>query len=187
MLDIPQREGGSGPEQLNGGHACHNVAAGCGALRVQLWPARRPRWTPCSCRCSLSTSACPPPCRPPPNLAAQVLLKLDLAETREFFAAFFALSDFHWHGFLSSRLSFLELIAFGLSLFAKSSNAARINLLQARRRLDGWGCRHRVVGCVGCVGCVWCAERGWDNQGTETPPLPLPLAALRRKGCRAWL
>ena len=62
--------------------------------------------------------------------APQVLLKLDLAETREFFAAFFALSDFHWHGFLSSRLSFLQLIGFGLSLFAKSSNAARANLLQ---------------------------------------------------------
>ena len=35
-----------------------------------------------------------------------VLLKLDLAETREFFAAFFALSDFHWQGFLSARLTF---------------------------------------------------------------------------------
>lgn len=59
----------------------------------------------------------------------EVLLKLDLAETREFFAAFFALSDHHWHGFLSSRLGFLQLIGFGLSLFAKSSNAARANLL----------------------------------------------------------
>lgn len=58
-----------------------------------------------------------------------VLLKLDLAETRQFFAAFFSLSDRHWQGFLSSRLSFLELIGFGLSLFAKSSNAARANLL----------------------------------------------------------
>jgi lycopene beta-cyclase len=58
-----------------------------------------------------------------------VLLKLDLAETRQFFAAFFSLSDHHWHGFLSSRLSFSQLIAFGLSLFAKSSNAARANLL----------------------------------------------------------
>jgi lycopene beta-cyclase len=58
-----------------------------------------------------------------------VLLKLDLAETRQFFAAFFALSDRHWHGFLSSRLSFPELIGFGLALFAKSSNAARANLL----------------------------------------------------------
>ncbi|KAI3438710.1 hypothetical protein D9Q98_001130 [Chlorella vulgaris] len=58
-----------------------------------------------------------------------VLLKLDLAETRQFFAAFFSLSDHHWHGFLSSRLSFSQLIGFGLSLFAKSSNAARANLL----------------------------------------------------------
>ena len=74
-----------------------------------------------------------------------MLLKLDLAETREFFAAFFALSDYHWHGFLSSRLSFLELIAFGLSLFAKSSNAARINLLQARQQ-RGLG-RGAVGGC----------------------------------------
>lgn len=60
----------------------------------------------------------------------EVLLKLDLAETRDFFSAFFALSDYHWQGFLSSRLSFLQLIAFGLSLFVKSSNAARANLLQ---------------------------------------------------------
>lgn len=60
----------------------------------------------------------------------EVLLKLDLAETREFFAAFFSLSAYHWHGFLSSRLSFISLIGFGLSLFAKSSNAARLNLLQ---------------------------------------------------------
>lgn len=63
---------------------------------------------------------------PPP----QVLLKLDLEQTREFFAAFFALSDFHWHGFLSSRLGFLQLIGFGLSLFVNSSNQARANLLQ---------------------------------------------------------
>ena len=59
-----------------------------------------------------------------------MLLKLDLEETREFFSAFFSLSDFHWHGFLSSRLSFLELIGFGLSLFVHSSNEARIDLLQ---------------------------------------------------------
>ena len=64
------------------------------------------------------------------NFGMEVLLKLDLEETREFFAAFFALSDFHWQGFLSSRLSFVELVGFGLSLFAKSSNSARINLLK---------------------------------------------------------
>lgn len=60
----------------------------------------------------------------------EVLLKLNLIETRQFFAAFFSLSDFHWQGFLSSRLSFIELIGFGLSLFANSSGAARMDLLQ---------------------------------------------------------
>lgn len=58
-----------------------------------------------------------------------VLLKLDLKETRQFFAAFFGLSDFHWQGFLSSRLSFPQLMAFGLALFANSSNQARANLV----------------------------------------------------------
>lgn len=32
-------------------------------------------------------------------------------------------------GFLSAQLSFPQLIGFGLSLFAKSTNAARLNLL----------------------------------------------------------
>ena len=48
---------------------------------------------------------------------------------QEFFSAFFSLSEKNWTGFLSSRLGFSELIAFGLSLFAKSSNAARADLL----------------------------------------------------------
>jgi hypothetical protein len=39
-----------------------------------------------------------------------VLLKLNLEETREFFAAFFSLSPYHWHGFLSARLGFFQLI-----------------------------------------------------------------------------
>eukprot|EP00878_Enallax_costatus_P018860 GHUV01019880.1.p1 GENE.GHUV01019880.1~~GHUV01019880.1.p1 ORF type:complete len:433 (+),score=152.84 GHUV01019880.1:416-1714(+) len=58
-----------------------------------------------------------------------VLLKLNLEETRNFFNAFFSLSDFHWHGFLSARLGFMQLISFGLSLFANSSNQARLDLL----------------------------------------------------------
>ncbi|GLC47197.1 hypothetical protein PLESTB_001621900 [Pleodorina starrii] len=58
-----------------------------------------------------------------------VLLSLNLFEMREFFRAFFSLSAFHWHGFLSTRLSFPQLIVFGLSLFVKSSNAARSSLL----------------------------------------------------------
>lgn len=59
-----------------------------------------------------------------------VLLKLNLEETRNFFNAFFSLSDYNWHGFLSARLGFLQLIGFGLSLFANSSNQSRLDLLQ---------------------------------------------------------
>jgi lycopene beta-cyclase len=65
------------------------------------------------------------------NFGMEVILKLDLTQTRQFFSAFFALSDFHWRGFLSSRLSFGELIAFGLSLFKHACNSARVNLVQA--------------------------------------------------------
>ncbi len=51
-------------------------------------------------------------------------------ETRDFFRSFFSLSAYHWQGFLSARLSFPELIAFGLSLFVNASNPARLNLLR---------------------------------------------------------
>ena len=50
-------------------------------------------------------------------------------QTRDFFKAFFTLSDFHWHGFLSTRLSFFQLVGFGLALFVNASNSARGNLL----------------------------------------------------------
>jgi lycopene beta-cyclase len=59
----------------------------------------------------------------------EVLLKLNLEETRNFFNAFFSLSPFNWHGFLSARLGFWQLISFGLSLFANSNNQSRIDLL----------------------------------------------------------
>ena len=63
------------------------------------------------------------------NFGMDILLTFNLAQTREFFAAFFSLSDFHWQGFLSSRLSFPQLIVFGLSLFKNCSNSARLNLI----------------------------------------------------------
>ena len=66
-----------------------------------------------------------------------VLLRLDLAETRQFFAAFFSLSEFHWRGFLSATLTFPQLIGFGLALFARSSNAARADLLVKGTKVDG--------------------------------------------------
>ena len=58
-----------------------------------------------------------------------MLLTLDLRATRAFFSAFFSLSEFHWQGFLSSRLSLSELIVFGLSLFSKSSWEMRLSLV----------------------------------------------------------
>ena len=64
------------------------------------------------------------------NFGMEVILKLELTETRQFFSAFFALSDFHWRGFLSSRLSFFELIVFGFALFKNACNEARFNLVQ---------------------------------------------------------
>lgn len=59
----------------------------------------------------------------------EVLLKLNLEETRNFFNAFFSLSPFNWHGFLSARLGFWQLISFGLSLFTNSNNQSRVDLL----------------------------------------------------------
>ncbi|OVA04091.1 Lycopene cyclase-type [Macleaya cordata] len=58
-----------------------------------------------------------------------ILLKLDLQGTRRFFDAFFDLEPHYWHGFLSSRLFFPEVIFFGLSLFAHASNASRIEIM----------------------------------------------------------
>lgn len=58
-----------------------------------------------------------------------VLLTLDLHGTTRFFNAFFDLEPYHWHGFLSSRLYLPELIVFGLSLFARSSNVARLEIM----------------------------------------------------------
>lgn len=58
-----------------------------------------------------------------------VLLSLNVYQTREFFEAFFTLSDFNWHGFLSTRLTLPQLIGFGLALFANASNSAKGNLL----------------------------------------------------------
>lgn len=60
----------------------------------------------------------------------KILLELNLQETRDFFRSFFSLSAYQWQGFLSARLSFFELIAFGLSLFINAGNSARLNLLR---------------------------------------------------------
>ncbi|CAM6129279.1 unnamed protein product [Calypogeia fissa] len=58
-----------------------------------------------------------------------VLLKLDLMGTRRFFDSFFSLAPHHWQGFLSSRLYFVELLGFGLSLFSKATNISRAEII----------------------------------------------------------
>uniref|UniRef100_A0A7R9VJC8 lycopene beta-cyclase n=2 Tax=Chlamydomonas euryale TaxID=1486919 RepID=A0A7R9VJC8_9CHLO len=60
----------------------------------------------------------------------ELLLSLDLAQTRRFFGAFFTLRYPLWSGFLSLRLGFLQLIGFGLEFFMNSSNESRGKLLQ---------------------------------------------------------
>ncbi|KAM7271156.1 hypothetical protein ACFE04_030370 [Oxalis oulophora] len=59
----------------------------------------------------------------------ETILKLDLAETRRFFDAFFDLDPYYWHGFLSSRLSITELASLSLSLFGRGSNRSRFDIV----------------------------------------------------------
>ncbi|KAM0045289.1 putative neoxanthin synthase [Helianthus debilis subsp. tardiflorus] len=59
----------------------------------------------------------------------ETLLKLDLKGTRSFFDAFFDLNPEYWHGFLSSRLSLMELAMLSLSLFGHSSNLSRFDIV----------------------------------------------------------
>ncbi|KAK1429211.1 hypothetical protein QVD17_11416 [Tagetes erecta] len=59
----------------------------------------------------------------------ETLLKLDLDGTRNFFDAFFDLDPKYWHGFLSSRLSLMELAMLSLSLFGHSSSSSRLDIV----------------------------------------------------------
>ncbi|KAI3791526.1 hypothetical protein L2E82_05321 [Cichorium intybus] len=59
----------------------------------------------------------------------ETLLKLDLEGTRSFFDAFFDLNPEYWHGFLSSRLSIMELAMLSLSLFGHSSSSSKFDIV----------------------------------------------------------
>lgn len=63
------------------------------------------------------------------SFGMETLLKLDLNGTRNFFNAFFDLDPYYWHGFLSSRLSFGELVCLSLSLFVRASNYSRFDIV----------------------------------------------------------
>ena len=62
----------------------------------------------------------------------ETLLKLDLNGTRSFFDAFFDLNPEYWHGFLSSRLSLMELAMLSLSIFGHSSTKSKLDIVTNR-------------------------------------------------------
>ncbi len=58
------------------------------------------------------------------------LMRFDEAQLNHFFETFFALKTSQWSGFLSDRLTTIELIGAMLNLFAKSPNDVRWGLMQ---------------------------------------------------------
>ncbi|KAK7283142.1 hypothetical protein RIF29_12455 [Crotalaria pallida] len=63
------------------------------------------------------------------SFGMETLLKLDLNGTRRFFDAFFDLKPYYWQGFLSSRLTFVELAWLCLSLFGHASNPSKFDIV----------------------------------------------------------
>ncbi|KAL0547563.1 hypothetical protein IC582_017503 [Cucumis melo] len=59
----------------------------------------------------------------------EILMRLDLDGIRGFFNAFFDLEPFYWEGFLSSRLSLLELAMLSLSLYQHASFRSKLDIL----------------------------------------------------------
>lgn len=59
----------------------------------------------------------------------ELILQLDVPQTRDFFNAFFKLPDRLWRGFLASELSSLDLLLFAFTTFTVASNALRFQLI----------------------------------------------------------
>ncbi|GBG71583.1 hypothetical protein CBR_g8999 [Chara braunii] len=76
-----------------------------------IWPTNRKRQRECFC------------------FGMDILLQLNLPSTRSFFDAFFSLTPYYWHGFLSSRLYTKELIIFALQLFRHASTPMRLEIM----------------------------------------------------------
>ncbi|KAJ4724937.1 Lycopene beta-cyclase [Melia azedarach] len=83
----------------------------CHKVWNELWPIER-RWS-----------------REFYSFGMETLLKLDLNGSRNFFDAFFDLSPYYWHGFLSSRLSLTELACLSLSLFGHASTSSKFDIV----------------------------------------------------------
>jgi lycopene epsilon-cyclase len=60
----------------------------------------------------------------------ELLATLDVTKIHEFFDCFFHLPDHYWRGFLASKLSSLDLMAFAMLTFVKCSSDIRGKLMQ---------------------------------------------------------
>lgn len=63
------------------------------------------------------------------SFGMETLLKLDLNGTRSFFDAFFDVKPYYWQGFLSSSLTFKDLVYLSVSLFGHASNKSRFDIV----------------------------------------------------------
>ena len=60
----------------------------------------------------------------------ELFTNMDLAMLSDFFSVFFHLPDFYWRGFLASRLSSVQLMAFALITFVTANNHIRYALMR---------------------------------------------------------
>lgn len=60
----------------------------------------------------------------------ELFTNMDLDLMSQFFNVFFRLPDFYWRGFLASRLSSLQLMAFALLCFGMASDKIRLALMK---------------------------------------------------------
>ena len=60
----------------------------------------------------------------------ELLAGLEIQEMHEFFDTFFRLPDRYWRGFLASKLSSGELMAFAMLTFLRCSMGVRVRLIR---------------------------------------------------------
>lgn len=65
----------------------------------------------------------------------ELLCKLPLSATNQFFATFFKLPDFYWRGFLASRLTSGQLMAFAMLTLLLAPPSIKVRLALDCERL----------------------------------------------------
>jgi hypothetical protein len=108
----------------------------------------------------------------------ELLASLDLSATTSFFTAFFALPTFYWRGFLASKLTPMDLVAFALLTFiVAGAFQARVYMSNQNIVLTGppcffCRCSHQSplgnVSVDRCCGCLLGQRvQGAAQQGTR--------------------